>query len=242
MDIFLKKFIDCLKFFPDKSQINSVLAFCLLGVGIIAAVLILTVLGKTNPPKHSGLFRRVHRICGYIFFAFYLFICSIMFQKLMGFTMLPPKATIHSYIGIIIFPMIIAKICIVRFYRKFYTSLPIFGMIIISVTYLQIPLYAGLDIFTAMKNHDATLFNNERLVWLEKKIGQEIACSEYSICPPAKEAFPYAAAEAFWKNYVLCPHSKDSEILPMGYFVKNQVADCSGKADGKVDEWMPRWE
>ncbi|MDN3513820.1 MAG: DUF6529 family protein [Candidatus Brocadia sp.] len=248
MEIIFKKFIDCLKFFPEKSYINSVLAFSLLIVGIIAVILILTVLGKVNPPKHPKFFISAHRICGYIFFAFYLFICSIMFQKLMGFSMLPPKATIHAYIGITVFPMILAKIFIVRFYRKFYNSLPIFGMIIIIATYLQIPLYAGLDIFTSMKNSEAVLTENERFVWMDNNSDQNIATWKYSFCLSPGSDLPYVKAEVCLDNYTPCIRSKnpgvsdDSEILPAGYSVKNQSICDGGETDRKIDEWTQKWE
>ena len=171
-----------------------------------------------------------------------------MFQKLMGFSMLPPKATIHSYIGITIFPMILAKIFIVRFYRKFYNSLPIFGMIIIIATYLQIPLYAGLDIFTSMKNPEPALTENKRLVWMDNNIDQRVAHRKYFLCPSMESVFPYVKADAFWKNYAPSTCAKDPEIpddsriLPAGYFVKNQGICDGGKADGKIDEWLQTWE
>ena len=126
---------------------TSVLSFVLLVIGIVAATHILMLLGRNNT-THQKYLRWAHRISGYIFFALYLFVSTVMFQKLAEFTFLPPKATIHAYIGITIFPMIIAKICIVRFYRKYYNTLPIYGMIILISVYLQVPLYAGFYIFS----------------------------------------------------------------------------------------------
>ncbi len=66
--------------------------------------------------------------------------------------MLPPKAVIHAYIGIAIFPLIVIKIGIVRFYKKFYNRLPFYGMILLIAVYLQVPLYAGLYIISAIKS------------------------------------------------------------------------------------------
>lgn len=131
--------------------VNSVLSFTLLGIGIVASTHILILLGR-NDTSHERYFRWAHRISGYLFCSLYLFIAVIMFQKLEGFTMLPPKAVIHAYIGIAIFPLIVIKIGIVRFYKKFYNRLPFYGMILLIAVYLQVPLYAGLYIISAIKS------------------------------------------------------------------------------------------
>ena len=125
-----------MNFLELKPMTNSLLAFSLLGMGIINALFILFVIGQIIPSKYPKFFQWAHRITGYIFLALYLFICIVMFKKLEGFNVLPPKAVIHAYIGIAIFPLIIVKICIVRLYKKFYKSLPIYGMLVLIAVYI----------------------------------------------------------------------------------------------------------
>jgi cytochrome b561 len=121
---------------------NSLLAFSLLGLGIINTIFVLLLIGRTKPPTNTRFLRWAHRITGYIFFALYLFIGAIMINKFMGFTFLPPKATIHSYIGVSIFPLILIKICINRFFKKFYNSLPVYGVMVLMAIFFQTALFA----------------------------------------------------------------------------------------------------
>ncbi len=215
-----------------KPIITTTLAFSLLTIGIIAAVLILTLIGRQNPPRHPNFFRWAHRISGYIFFALYLFISFIMFLKLEGFNVLPPKATIHAYIGISMFPMIIAKICIARFYKKFYKSLPIYGMIIITAVFLQIPLYAGLYVISAIKNKYVILSENGRLVKVNVNIGRKVVQQKCSTCHSLERVYAYFKTEEGWRDYVSRMRAKDPVIMSdqeardaLGYLVKNLGID-----------------
>lgn len=138
-------------FLETSTITNSSFAFSLLGLGIINTIFILLLIGRSVSPENARFLRWAHRITGYIFFALYLFIGTIMINKLLGFAFLPPKATIHSYIGVSIFPLILIKICINRFFKKFYNSLPVYGVMILMAVYFQIPLYAGLRLYDVLK-------------------------------------------------------------------------------------------
>ncbi|TLD41974.1 MAG: hypothetical protein JETT_1763 [Candidatus Jettenia ecosi] len=237
-----------MNFLELKPVTNSLLAFGLLGIGSIGALFILALIGRTNPPKNPNFFRWAHRITGYIFFAFYLFIATIMFKKFGEFTFLPPKATIHAYVGISIFAMIIIKICIVRFYRKFYSSLPIYGILIILAVYLQIPLYAGYDIFSAIMGKYTTLSEKKKLAWTQvqgrqKAIGQECAInsSQEKNCSSPKTGDR-------WQNHISSIYARypeitgSSEVLPTsGHSIEN--LEISGrKIKARMENWISLWE
>lgn len=131
---------------------NCILAFSLLVIGVIAVTHILILLGRNNTARQE-YFRWAHRICGYIFFVLYLFICVIMFQKFTKITTsLSAEDAIHAYMGIAIFFTIVVKICIVRVYKKFYESLPIYGMIILITVYLTVTLNAAHYIISTFRD------------------------------------------------------------------------------------------
>lgn len=144
---------------------NSVLSLVLLTIGIVAATHVLILLGRNNT-SHERYLKWSHRIWGYMFFALYILICISMFHKLDEFALLQSKDAIHAYIGIAIFPLIIVKICITRFYKKFYKSLPVYGIAILVAVYLQVPLYAGLYIFSAVKSQYVGVSDKGLLVLL----------------------------------------------------------------------------
>ena len=131
---------------------NCILAFSLLAIGVIGVAHILILLGRNNTARQE-YFRWVHRIGGYIFFVLYLFICVIMFQKLTRITTsLSAEDAIHAYMGIAIFFTIVVKICIVRVYKKFYKSLPIYGMITLIAVYLTVTLNAAHYIISTFRD------------------------------------------------------------------------------------------
>lgn len=215
-----------------KSMLNSLLAFSLLGIGSINALFILFVIGQIAPSKYPKFFLWAHRISGYAFFALYIGICIIMFQKLEQLNGLPPKAAIHAYIGIAIFPLILAKICIVRLYKKFYKSLPIYGMFVLIAVYLQVPLYAGLYIIFAIKSQNIALLEKGRLVRVNVNTGRGIVQQRCSTCHSLERVYAYAKTEAGWRDYVSRMRAKDPSIMSdqealeaLGYLVKNLGID-----------------
>lgn len=221
-----------MNFLELKPMINSLLAFSLLGIGIINAIFILFVVGQITPSKYPKFFPWAHRITGYIFFALYLFICIVMFKKLEEFNLLPPKAAIHAYIGIAIFPLIIVKICIVRFYKKFYKSLPVYGMVVLIAVYMQVPVYAGLYIISAIKSQNIALSEKGRLVWVNVNSGRRVVQQRCSTCHSLERVYAYVKTEADWRGYVSRMRAKDPAIMSdqealeaLGYLVKNLGID-----------------
>lgn len=210
---------------------NSVLAFSLFGVGIVAATHIVILLGKNNT-AHEKYFKWAHRIWGYIFFILYLFISVVMFQKLEEFNVLPPKAVIHSYIGIAIFPLIIIKICVVRLYKKFYKSLPIYGMFLVIAVYLQIPLYAGLYMISAIRGQYVILQEKERLVKVNVNIGRKVVQQKCATCHSLERVYAHVKTEPDWRDYVSRMRTKDPSVMTdqeameaLGYLVRNLGID-----------------
>lgn len=219
-------------FLETKTITNSLLAFSLVGLGIMSAIFILLLIGRITPPKYPRFFRWAHRITGYIFFAFYLFIGAIMFKKLEEMNVMPTKAAIHAYIGVSIFPLIIIKICINRFFKKFYKSLPIYGVIILIAVYFQIPLYAGLYIISAIKNQYVTLSENGRQIRVNVNIGRRVVQQKCSTCHSLERVYAYFKTEEGWRDYVSRMREKDPTIIndqeaweALGYLVKNLGID-----------------
>lgn len=212
---------------------NSILTFVLLGIGIFTSTHIAILLGR-NKTTNERYLRWAHRIGGYIFFALYLFICVIMFQKSGEFGVLPPMAAIHAYIGIAIFPLVIIKICIVRLYKKFYKNLPIYGIMIVFAAYLQVPLHAGFSVISAFKSQYAAILEKGRLVWADVNIGRRIVQQKCSTCHSLERVYAYVKTEADWRDYVSRMRAKDPAIMndqeavdALGYLVKNLGIDAT---------------
>lgn len=212
-------------------MVNSVLSFVLLGIGIVASTHILVLLGRNNT-NHERYFRRVHRISGYLFFSLYLFLGFVMFQKLEGYDILPPKAVIHAYIGIAIFPLIVIKICIVRFYKKFYRGLPVYGIILVIAVFLQVPLYAGLYFISAIKSQYISLTEKGKLVRVNVNMGRKIVQQKCATCHSLERVYAHVKSEPEWRDYVTRMRAKDPALMNdeeaskvLGYLIKNLGID-----------------
>ena len=221
-----------MNFLELKPMINSLLAFSLLGIGIINAIFILFVIGQITPSKYPKFFQWAHRITGYIFLALYLFIAVIMFKKLEEFSMLPPKAVIHAYIGITIFPLIIIKICIVRLFKKFYNRLTVYGMILLIAVYLQVPLYAGLYLISAIRSQYVVISEKGKFVMVNVNVGRQVVQKKCAACHSLERVYAYVKTEAGWRDYVSRMRAKDQAIMSdqealeaLGYLVKNLGID-----------------
>ena len=217
---------------------TSLLAFGLLIIGIVAVTLILILLGRIKATQHPKFFRWAHRIAGYIFIILYLFICVIMLQKLTGnSSALSAKDAIHAYLGIVIFPILIVKICIVRRFKKYYLRLPIYGMIIMIAVYMTVTLSAGYFMLSTARSQYIVLSDKGRLVRVNVNIGRKIVRQTCSTCHSLERVFSYVKTEAGWRDYVSRMRAKDQEILSdretleaVGYLVKNLGID-----DTKMD-------
>ncbi|MDO8141567.1 MAG: DUF6529 family protein [Candidatus Brocadiales bacterium] len=217
---------------------TSLLAFSLLIIGIVAVTLILTLLGRIKTTQHPKFFRWAHRIAGYVFIVLYLFICVIMFQKFTSNSVaLSAKDAIHAYLGIVIFPMIIAKICIVRLFKKYYLRLPVYGMIIMIAVFMTVTLSAGYFMISTARSQYIILSEKGRLVRINVNIGRKVVQQKCSTCHSLERVFAYVKTEADWRDYVSRMRAKDPAILnnlealeAVGYLVKNLGLD-----DTKMD-------
>jgi mono/diheme cytochrome c family protein len=220
---------------------TSLLALSLLIIGIVAVTLILILLGRIKATQHPGYFRWAHRISGYIFIILYLFICVTMFQKLTGnSSALSAKDAIHAYLGIVIFPMLIVKICIVRLFKKYYLRLPIYGIIIMVAVFMTVTLSAGYFMLSTVSSQYIVLSDKGRLVRVNVNIGRKIVQQKCSTCHSLERVFSYVKTEADWRDYVSRMREKDPAILDdteclqtVGYLVKTLGIDES-KMDVQV--------
>ena len=217
---------------------TSIAAFSLLGIGIVAVTLIFILLGRNEPAGHQKFLRWAHRITGYIFIILYLFICVVMLRRLtVNSAALSANDALHAYFGIVIFPMIVAKICIVRFYKKYCNRLPIYGMIIMTAVYMTVTLSAGYYVLSMAKSQYVFLLDKGRLVKVNINIGRKVVRQKCSTCHSLERVYAYVKTEADWQNYVMRMRAKDPLIMSdlealqaVGYLVKNLGID-----DTKLD-------
>ncbi len=211
---------------------NSILAFSLLGIGIVAVVLILSLPGRKEA-THQGCFRWAHRISGYVFFVLYVFIAVTMFQKLTSESIfLPAKDAIHAYLGVAIFPLVIIKICIARFYKKYYHRLPVYGVIIIITVFMTVTLSAGYYMLSIAGSQYIVLSHKGVPVKININIGRKVVQQKCSGCHSLERVYANVKTESDWRSYISRMRAKDlavmndaEELQVLGYLIKNMGID-----------------
>ncbi len=220
---------------------TSILAFILLALGIAAATFIFVLLGRNNSPKRPGFFRWAHRITGYVFIALYLFICVVMLQKFTNASLtFSAKDAIHAYIGIGIFPLAVIKICIVRFFKKYYQRLPFYGMVMVITVYLATVLSAGYYMLSTTGGQYIIMVDKGTPVRINTGRGRLVVQQKCSGCHSLERVFAYVKTEAGWREYVTRMREKEPSLLndeeylqAVGYLVKNMGIDET-KTDAQV--------
>lgn len=220
---------------------TSILAFILLALGIAAATFIFVLMGRNNSPRRPGFFRWAHRVTGYVFIALYLFICVVMFQKFTNPSLtFSAKDAIHAYIGTIIFPLAVIKICIVRFFKKYYQRLPFYGMVMVIAVYLAAVLSAGYYTLSTTGGQYIIMIDKGTPVKINTGRGRLVVQQKCSGCHSLERVFAYVKTESGWRDYVSRMREKEPSLLnddeylqAVGYLVKNLGIDET-KMDAQV--------
>ncbi len=110
-----------------------------------AAMRIFGTTGKPGP--HARLIIRLHRIVGYIFLVYFVWIswvCLDLMQRLADAgKALDARGAIHGSLATILLTVLFLKLSFIRFYRKYRPYVPLLGLILATGT-LALWVIAGL--------------------------------------------------------------------------------------------------
>ncbi len=112
---------------------KAYLSFGLVLLAVFEFWAAMRIFGKKGPPdKSAKLLMRMHRIGGYVFLVYFIWIswvCIDMMDRLAKIgTPLDARAVFHTVLAMGLFVLLLLKISFVRFYRKYQPSVPILGM------------------------------------------------------------------------------------------------------------------
>ncbi|MEW6349163.1 MAG: hypothetical protein AB1646_08880 [Thermodesulfobacteriota bacterium] len=136
--------------------IQIVLAIVLVAIGVIAAVLMLEVLGRPGRAENPSGKRAIHRLLGWVFIVLYLIMFVWMLPKAAWYSEqnepYSSRAFAHIFLALSLVPLLVAKVATVRRYKAFMQSAPLMGVLIASLTYLLVALTAGHDMVGMLKS------------------------------------------------------------------------------------------
>ncbi len=114
-------------------NLAAVLGGLFVGTGAAAVVLMLRVYGKPIETKGRLATIRVHRALGWAYTLIYLVMMVAMVDKALGYAQLDGFHGVHMAIGTLIFPLLLTKILIVRFFTRLHNLLPVLGISVFSL-------------------------------------------------------------------------------------------------------------
>ncbi len=112
------------------------------------------IFGRKGPPEsHARLILRLHRIGGYVFLVYFIWIswvCLDMMGRLANAGKAPDaRGVFHGFLAMSLFGILLAKISFVRIYRNYRPSVPLLG-IILTIGTLVLWGVAGLMFLVLM--------------------------------------------------------------------------------------------
>ncbi|MCF6147357.1 MAG: hypothetical protein E3K37_01730 [Candidatus Kuenenia sp.] len=218
-----------------KPTITSLLAFILLTIGIVAVIFIIILLGKNKKTRCPNFFRWGHRLAGYTFFVLYLYICYLMSLKITSDPVTwSAKDVIHAYLGLTIFPLLVAKICIVRGFKIYYHRLPLYGMVVMIAVYLTVILSGGYFLLALARSQYIVLLQQDKPVKVNVSVGRKVVQTKCTSCHSLERVYSHLKTEDEWRDYVARMQAKDpsnltdlEELQVLGFLVKNLGIDES---------------
>lgn len=113
-------------------------ALVLVFLAIFEFVTAMYVYGKKPPRPNGKLIMRLHRIGGYIFLLYFIWI-SWVCVDLMGRLAeagkpLDVRGFTHGFFAMVLFVILLLKISFARFYRRYVLAVPILGMLVAAGT------------------------------------------------------------------------------------------------------------
>lgn len=99
----------------------------------------MSVRGAAKPPASAKLRLRLHRIFGYVFLAYFVwisYVCLDLMNRLAnaGNYILDSRATIHAVIALAVLALLLLKISFVRSFPKYRANAPTLGIVITAST------------------------------------------------------------------------------------------------------------
>ena len=125
---------------------KSILALILVGMAIISLLTMLEMLGRTGEKEYNPKrLRQIHRVAGYSFLALFVVISyfCITILRGMGGAELSARVALHGYFAAATFFLLLVKIIIVRYYKKFYSIAVSMGFGVFILIFTTTAMSAG---------------------------------------------------------------------------------------------------
>ena len=113
---------------------KTYVALGLVFIALFEFISAMHIFGKKTPQAHGPLVMRLHRIGGYTFLVYYIWISwvciDLMARLAQAGKPLEVRGFYHGFLAMALFAILLLKISFVRFYRRYVTAVPVLGIIV----------------------------------------------------------------------------------------------------------------
>ncbi len=197
-----------------------------LALGLTAVVTMAEILGRTKSSPSAGK-KRAHHVFGYGFAGLYLVFLVGMFVRLNRFG--PPSGLwigLHAYLGIIVCALLLAKILIVRRYRKYMSALPSIGVLLFVLAFAIVTLSGLWRLGSKATSATVSVTYRERSQEGSAALGRKVIYLKCGRCHDLRPILLFTRNSQDWQRYLRRMQDKDPYFLTDEYCV-NAIAYLS---------------
>lgn len=104
--------------------------------GLFGLLVMMRVLGRPKPPVNPGPWRFAHRILGYGFVAILSFMAVVMAGRITSSAWSArPAVALHVLLTFLLTAVLLIKILVARYFRKFYSHLVVYGVTVFVLAF-----------------------------------------------------------------------------------------------------------
>jgi len=136
---------------------KSILGLIFLVAGVIAVICMFALMGKTERKISATFLKKMHKGSGFVFAILLLVISYFCIKHIaMVGDQLSGRAVMHSLLSLFLFIILVIKITIVQFYKRFLRFVPTMGIIVFILAFVVFSTSAGYYFLRTLSVKDAS--------------------------------------------------------------------------------------
>jgi len=191
-------------------MISSILSVLWLLCGLLAVLTMMSLMGRAGKSEGAQSLRTSHRIVGWCFTAGYVAFLVIMIPKLTSNgPLLPTPLVTHAALGLLLFPLLLVKHLVVRFFKKYFPALPYLGVILFTTAFVVVGLTGLHRMVLWAEGPTVTIQSGDEQRTVSAAVGRNLLQSKCARCHSLKQIYLYRKSEEEWRLTVARMRAKD---------------------------------
>lgn len=179
-------------------------------VGMIGALIMLDIQGNPKKREHLRTWVLTHRRLGYLFILIYIGMCGFMIVKTSIYRMeLSSRAVVHIVMGLFLAPALGFKLLIVKRHKRFLTYLPVLGILIFTLAFVQIALTSGYYFLHKSNVSIQSLLEMDDTV-LDERLARQLLDQKCSKCHSLERVLKATKSKETWARTIVRMAHKDA--------------------------------